>query len=442
MAPDYGGQRVRGRGWEVKVVAGQREESREEPRQRPSLRVIGGMLIDGTGAEPRPAAVGIENGEIVEISSAAHKLREGDIDATGKYIVPGLINMHEHLTYRELKGPTADAIRLGPVEATIVAVRNALNALSRGWTTVVDMGAAYNIAGTVAQMIREGALYGPRILTVCQPISVTGGHASGGGLCIQADGPEECRKAARRVLAAGADLVKVMASHDPWEMPGVEQSRPEMSPEEIRAAYAEARRWGKLATCHVMGREAIANVIEAGVNIIHHGVYLDVDLAKEMARSEITYCPTASAYCRQTMNPAFERGERWGREHEVLVEPHLKSLRVAFEAGVRMVVGTDSTGSYAEEIALLRDAGMPAMDTLVASTRYAAEALHIDDEVGTVEVGKVADLVVLERDPLEDSYALQEVAYVIREGRVYLPKHLVLERCDDKKWIPRHLGGR
>lgn len=403
--------------------------------------ITGGTLIDGTGAAAetgsgividgdRIEAVGPES-DLAVLADGAHR-----IDASGKTILPGLINMHEHLTYREVKGHPSYVSHRSAIELTVLAVRNALNGLSRGWTTVSEMASAYGIAQQLRDLINRGDMKGPRIVAAGRPICVTGGHASEAKvLCIEADGPDGCSQATRSNFKAGADFVKAMASHDPYPMPGHEQTRAEMSLEEIRAVYDEARRWGKLAMCHVMGTQAIANVLDAGVNVIHHGIYLDDALAARMANQGTYYCPTLSAYDTQTMHPAFERGEPWGRAHSVLVEPHQRSIEAAVRAGVKIVNGTDSTGSYAEEVELLRAAGMSAMDSILACTRYAAEALRLQDEIGTIEVGKVADIVLLDGDPLADPYALQKVELVVKGGVAYRPEELRFEPETSTTWV-------
>lgn len=412
------------------------------------MYVRGGTIIDGTGEAPRDGAtIEISNDRIVSCGDdGSPSLGKDDvlIDATGKWILPGLLNLHEHLTYRELVGPTFASIGREATDATIIGVRNAMNALSRGWTTVVDMGAPYGVALAVKRAIGRGEVHGPRVLAVGNPICITGGHASQArAIATEADGVDGCRRAARANLKQGADLLKAMASHDPYCMPdNGEHTRPEMSPEEIRSIFAEARRWGKLTSAHVMGTQALHNVLDENIDIVHHGVYLNEDHARRMAEAGTVFCPTLSAYDRQTMHPAFERGADWAAEHQPLVEPHEQSMAIALEHGIKTVIGTDSTGSYAEELELLRDAGMSPMETILASTRYGAEALGIAHEVGTIEAGKLADIVIVDGDPLEDPYQIQRVWKVIHDGRVYEPDALALEADNCGTWVPRHLDGR
>lgn len=386
----------------------------------------GGTLIDGTGKAPTGNAVVVVEGKRIKAVGSPADLATASfaganvIDVTGKWILPGLINMHDHLFFREIKGPTRDTRARGPFTLTFNSLRSAVVALARGWTTIRDMGSIGGLSLEVRDLVDRGDMPGPRIVACGSLISVTGGHAH--GMAIEADGPDACRRAVRTQLKAGADFVKVAASHDPYPMPGVEQTRPEMNLEEIRAVFDEGHNWGKKAGCHVMGTRAIKNVLDAGADIIDHGIYLNDALAERMARDGVVYSPTLSAYCRQTMNPRFGRGQAWADAHAVLVEPNLEAIRAAVRAGVTLVVGTDSTGLYAEEVEMLREAGVDAMGSLLACTANGAKALGLESDIGTVVAGKAADIVVLDQDPLADPYALEAVHLVLKDGAVYRPE--------------------
>jgi imidazolonepropionase-like amidohydrolase len=208
-------------------------------------------------------------------------------------------------------------------------------------------------------------------------------------------------------------------------MPGSEQTRPEVTADEIAAAFDIAHDWGKAATCHVMGATAIGRVIDAGVDIIEHGHYLTPAQAREMATRGICLTPTLSSYDVQTMHPRFARGERWKAAHETLLAGHESALTAALEAGVTLLVGTDSVGCYAEEVDLFRRAGMSAGDSLLACTAWPARALGLEREIGAVEVGRQADLVFLGSDPLADAYALEDVRLVLKDGVAYEPSQLL-----------------
>ena len=393
--------------------------------------IKGGTLIDGTGSPPAAGmAVVIEENRIKAVGREADfaSQTKGNgvnvIDAAGKWVLPGLINVHEHLMMQEVEGSPLDRMCRSVVEQSALSVRNALVALRRGWTSVRDMAATHGVSLVIRDFIAQGEIPGPRVYACGSPVCVTGGHAH--HVCVEADGADACRRAARGQLKAGADFVKVMASHDPYPMPGPEQTRAEISLDEIRAVFEEGRRWGKRTACHAMGTEAIANVLEAGVDVVDHGVYLNDELAERMARQGTILCPTLSAYDRQTMNPRFKRGEEWAKKHSVLVKPHEDSFRAAVRAGVKIVNGTDTTGDYAEELELMREGGLKPMDSILACTGTAAEALGWEDRVGTIAAGKLADIVILDGDPLANPRALELVDLVIKDGVSCRPEEITL----------------
>jgi imidazolonepropionase-like amidohydrolase len=284
------------------------------------------------------------------------------------------------------------------------------------------MGASHGISFAFRKFIEEGLIPGPRVVACGMPICVTGGHAN--GICIQADGPYEVRRAARSQLAAGADFIKVMASHDPIEIDGPEKTRPEMEPDEIRAAYDEARAHGKRTACHVMGTIAIGRVLDAGVNVISHGFYLNDELACRMAEQGVFLDPTLSSYGRQTINPRLKRGEKWSSDHMPLIPAMESAFRAAVKAKVKIVTGTDSAGRYAEDVAMMREFGLDPMESLLACTRNAADALGLGHEIGTLEAGKVADIIVLRGDPLADAYNLEKVSHVVKDGKLLTPSEI------------------
>jgi len=392
--------------------------------------ITGATIIDGTGRPPaKDSIIAIEGTQISFVGlknqlSPQLGINHTIIDATGKTVLPGLINMHDHLVFKYAIGSFSDHIRKGAPNLTLFAAKTALDTLRSGITTIRDMATKYGISIAIREAINTGRMLGPRIIACNQPICATGGHAS--EVCCIADGPEAVRRAARKQLSLGADFVKVMASHDPYEMPSEEKTRAELTQDEIRAAFDEARKWGKKTACHVMGQIALRNVIEQGVDIIDHGIYLDERLVSMMAEKHIVYSPTLSGYCCQTMNPRFERGEKWASDHQPLIEPLKRSFEIAIKAGLKIVCSTDSTGRYAEEVALMREAGMSPMDTILACTAVAAQALGMGDLIGTIEAGKKADLVLLNADPLKNPYALEEVFLVIKDGMALYPHQITL----------------
>jgi len=397
-----------------------------------SVVKCGHLFLGNGSAFLANKAIVIEDGKITEILDIGdlHNDRRYDghavVDATGKWVMPGLINVHDHLTFRDVIGNPPDVNASSPAKLGMNAARNSITALKRGWTTIRDMGTSYGIAFQYRGFIQQGLIPGPRVLACGSPICATGGHGAR-LISIEADGVGEARKAARSQLAAGADFIKVMASHDPIKTRAAEKTRAELEVDELKAVFDQAHAHGKLTGGHVMGTVAIGRVLDAGIDCISHGIYLNDDLAQRMAEQNVFFDPTLSSYGRQTLNPRLQRGEAWVNNHLVLVEPLEKAFKSAIRAGVRIVTGTDSAGRYAEDVAMMREFGLSPEASLWACTSLAAEAMGIDDIVGTIEPGKIADIVVLDNDPLKDPYALEAVSLVIQSGKAMRPSDITID---------------
>ncbi len=392
------------------------------------MLIAGATLWDGSGTGYRAdSAVEIADGRIRAVgtrSDFGSRLAADDVlDAGGRYLLPGLVNAHAHLAFMYRPGTPWTLMAGHPADLTIHSVLTAAALLAQGITTARDMGARAGVTLQVRDAIAGGRIPGPRIVACGEPISITGGH--GWQTSHEVDGPDAFRAAARLQLKEGADFVKVMASHDPWRMSGPERTRPEVTMDEMRAAFEVAHDWGRPATCHVMGSRAIARALEAGADVIEHGHYLTPALAEAMADAGVFLTPTLSSYDVQTMHPRYERGAEWKAQHETLQPAHQGAMLAAVSAGVRMLVGTDTAGCYAEEVDLLRRAGLSPEASLLACTSNPARALGLENEIGTIEPGKRADLVLLTADSLADPYALEEVELVIKDGRFYRPEELI-----------------
>lgn len=342
-----------------------------------------------------------------------------EVDANGLTILPGLINAHEHLVFRRCVRPTPEQMKASSETLLLTAVRSAVHSLCQGITTVRDMGDKYGVVSVLKKWVKEGRLSGPQILGCGSPISITGGHGSW-SVSIEADGTDEVRKIVRQQLKEGADFIKVIASHDPTpvSIQGC-YSVPEMTREEIQVALDEAHRAGKKTDAHCMGPRALANVIAADVDCIQHGMYLTDQLAASMTKKGIFLVPTMSAYQRQTLHPRWGRGSEHIRLHSYLIEPNRESTMIALQAGVAIGIGTDSLGDYVEELEILAEMGVKAIEVIRSATQVNARILGLEDRIGIIKPGMQADLLAVEGKPLEDISTIRKVKWVMKQGVLY-----------------------
>jgi imidazolonepropionase-like amidohydrolase len=388
-------------------------------------------LIDGTGREPIANAVIVVDGEKIAAVGQEGQVTQppGEvINLAGKTVLPGLLNMHEHLELRRGLGAWQEKVAQSDNWAMMRAVRNALLCLQEGVTTVRDLGSRRDLNLALKRGIEEGMIIGPRMVTCGQPLVMTGGH--GWEICTEADGPDEARKAARQQLKAGADLIKAMASggYISYIKPGQDQPwSSQLTVEEMRAAFEEAKKAGKKTTVHAHPPAAIRAAIEAGVDCIEHGVLLDKETAELMASKGIFLVPTLAESWEMA-----EHGLELGRPAWLVeaskaeLDSRLERFAYAVDAGVKIAMGTDVAGSPAREIELMAKGGLSSMEAIVAATRNGAELIDMGDQIGTIEAGKLADLTVVDGNPLEDLLDLAKVELVFKGGTLYRPQYLAM----------------
>lgn len=391
----------------------------------------GHVLAASTQWEPRRRNVVIEGGKIKAVEDNRPS-RNGArvVDVSGHTIIPGLIDLHCHLTFRRTIGPIWQMMAESQAMNTVRAVRNALTVLRQGITTIRELGAPYDVNTEIAKAIAKGLMPGPRILSAGIPLSVTGGHAK--NIVTHADGAEGFRRAARHVVSTGAKWIKVIGSHDPTHEPhdNDEWSFGEVDADELGAVVAVARKWGVKVAVHGMGSKQLALMARTGVDTIEHGVYLTEEGAEAMVDNKVTLVPTISGYLETTW-PRWRRGDDWIARHKHLSAVHMDAVPIARGAGVRVAVGTDSVGEIVHELDLLNRCGMDLAACLDAVTRVNADVLGLGDEIGDIREGLVADLVVLRTNPLERLTALREVAYVVQAGMPRKPLDIRLGSGDE-----------
>ena len=406
------------------------------------IAIHGAKLIDGRGAEPiDDAVVLIEEKEIVGIG------RQGEIeippdaevlDATGKTVMPGLIDAHVHIMTTEF-----DIQRrlITPLSFTFYeAIQNMRATLEAGVTTVRDASGA-DLGVKLA--VERGLIAGPRLVISVGALSQTGGHGDDympvgieipmyypGQPRLICDGPDQARKAVRMAIRAGADVIKIMSSGgvlSPTTEPDVAQFRMD----ELRAIVEEAHAAHKRVMSHAQSKAGILNALKAGVESIEHGIYVDDECIEVMLSQGSYLVPTLYAPLA-----VLEVAERTGRMPEYairktkqVIEVHQENVARAAEAGVKIAMGTDSGidghGRNARELTLLTKVGLSPMQTIVASTRTAAECLSLGDKTGTLETGKLADVLIVDGDPLADIEVLEDksrIEVVMKEGQIVIDR--------------------
>ncbi len=342
-------------------------------------------------------------------------------DVGGRTVIPGLVNAHVHVLLDAGPDPLASCAHEAPSYLALRAAERTEAMLRAGITTARDLGGVGHADLAVRRALQEGYIRGPRLLASGQWITMTGGH--GWRLGIEADGPDAVRHAARTQIKAGVNVVKLMATGGVLT-PGAEPGAPALTEDEMRVAVEEAHNAGRLAAAHAQGTSGIANAVRAGIDSIEHGIFLTESLSEEMARRQVFFVPTLAA-------PYFilQQGEAAGVPAEAvekvrrIIDTHRESVYMARRMGVPIVAGNDGGTPFnrhedlVTELRLLVDAGLSPMEALLAATREAARLLHLENEIGTIEPGKRADLVVLDGDPLADITAIGRVRDVVQAGR-------------------------
>ncbi len=391
-------------------------------------------LIDGRGGPPVDRGhVAVRDGKIVSAGHVdARPSADAVLDGANLTLLPGLIDAHAHLVYSGFR--SLDAIDRCSIEtATINAVGNAERVLNAGYTAIRDVGTIGNVAAAVRDAIAEGKVPGPTVVASGSIICSTGGLGdtlpphwqASHGLGKLVDGPDAIRREVRRQIRAGVDNIKLAAS-------GVEVGpyawtwMTTFSEEEIRVAVEEAHRWGRTVAVHAQSYDAVRFALRAGVDTIEHGTRMDDETIALFKRSNAILVPTLC-----TLFSVLELGSTLNllpkqREEMAVNEPlWLDSLRRAREAGVPIAAGGDignryPQGSNAREIVHLVKAGLSPMEALCAATSIASRVLKCQQQIGTLEVGKAADLLLLDGDPLANIEILLEparIALVVKDGR-------------------------
>jgi imidazolonepropionase-like amidohydrolase len=394
----------------------------------------GATVIDGTGADPAVADVVVSKGVILDVGP--HLDGDEVVDLDGRWLLPGLIDCHVHVMIS-----TINLLRTLQTPFSLAfyqAAHNLRSTLLAGVTTVRDAGGADLGVKTA---VETGLIAGPRMQIAVTILSQTGGHGDGWFSCGTevsflvphpgrphnvCDGPDEVLRTVREVIRAGADVVKLCTTGGVLS----ERDNPQASqflPAEIEVAVAEARAHRLTVMAHAQGTEGIKNAIRAGVASIEHGIYLDDEAIEMMLEAGTFLVPTLLAPIGVLDAPEGVSEASLAKARDT-VEIHKESIRRAAAAGVRIAMGTDSGviphGRNASEIVQMTEVGMSPMAAIEAATRVAAENLGEGQRLGIIAEGRVADLIALDVDPLDDIGAFADpghVTHVWQAGRPVKP---------------------
>jgi imidazolonepropionase-like amidohydrolase len=391
-----------------------------------------GTLIDGRSAAPRKdVAIRIENGRIASVGAFAPGVAGTVIDRSQDTCLPGMIDAHAHPLIKT-DDYQVDHLRRSSGYKALRGLSVVQQMLDAGWTTVRVLGDA-DVAYAhldVRTAIKEGLFIGPRITGAGHYLSITGGGGDlnflgpehqvvADGLVV--DGVVDLRKAVREEIKHGSDWIKVLASGAMMST-GNDPNRAHYSPEELGAIVEEASRLGVPVAAHAHSAAGIRAAIDAGARTIEHGTFIDDESIKLLQQKGVFLVPTlyvGDYYLNE--HPGSEAQAKLNDLTRKFRAQHVAAVGKAIKAGVKVGVGTDYVGfpvkQGVRELALLVEAGMTPMQAIQAATRVNAELLGWQDSVGTVEAGKLADIIAVPGDPLRDLSLLEKVSFVMLGGR-------------------------
>lgn len=397
-----------------------------------------GRLINGQDNRPQTeVTIVIEANRITAIRRGYEQPASGDelIDLRDKTVLPGLMDMHVHLESETNKDAYSEKFRMNDADMAFRASQFAERTLMAGFTTVRDLGGTgINIA--MRNAVARGYVTGPRIFTSGKSLATTGGHAdptNGLNRDLMGDpgpregvinGADEARKAVRQRYKDGADLIKITATGGVLSV-AKDGSGPQFTHEELRAIIETANDYGFHVAAHAHGEEGMRRAIEAGVTSIEHGTMMTDEIMELMVEKGTWLVPTLTAGRTVADSAKIE-----GYYPAVIVPKALEigpklqdTFGRAYKKGVKIAFGTDAGvfvhGINAREFELMVEAGMPPMKTIQSATIEAARLLKMENELGSVEPDKLADIIAVNGNPLDNISLLKEVVFIMKDGQVY-----------------------
>ncbi|HWW86822.1 MAG TPA: amidohydrolase family protein [Vicinamibacterales bacterium] len=417
-------------GWFASISSAQSTQSPSSPQ---TTVVKAGRLIDGRGGPPlEPAMVRLTGDRIEEVaSSLAVPTGATLVDLGNATLLPGLIDLHTHLTDRDDVHWEAALTSTTPPEAALWGARNARVTLMAGFTTCRDMGPTWPYVDVeLRKAIEAGAVPGPRMIVAGNYVSSTGGAGDARQFSIYldvpivrnlADGPEEVVKAVRTNFKNGADFIKILVTGAVLSK-GIPPGAQQYSDAEIQAAVTEANRWGRPVAAHAHGADGIKAAIRAGVRTVDHGSYLDDEAVGMLKQSRRTfYVPTLALgpYIQESAHVPESEKARGRVVDEIAVGGFKRALAANLPIGLATDAPVMPHGLNAREIEYRVSLGEPAMHAIVAATSLNAEIIGMQDRIGSVVAGKLADLIAVPGNPLTTIGVLSEVRFVMKGGVIF-----------------------
>lgn len=377
----------------------------------------------------------ITDNKITRIASSAPKQTPNLVNLEDKTCLPGLMDMHVHLDMEMNPKAYAARFSLNPADLAFRAQEYAQRTLNAGFTTVRNPGDSYNVTISLRNAINQGWVKGPRIFSAGKSLATTGGHAdptNGFNAKIMGDpGPkqgvvnsvDDAKKAVRQRYKDGADFIKITATGGVLSLAKSGQN-PQFTSDELKSVIETAKDYGMHVAAHAHGTEGMLRAVEAGITTIEHGTYMDKRVIQAMKKNGTYYVPTIIAG-----KFVAEKSKVDGffpsivRPKAAAVGPQIQgTFKKAYKAGVKIAFGTDSGvsphGENAKEFEYMVEVGMPELAAIQSATIATAELLDVADTLGTIETGKLADIIAVKGNPLEDIKSLQKVSFVMKDGEV------------------------
>jgi imidazolonepropionase-like amidohydrolase len=398
-----------------------------------------GRLIDGVSDSPRErVTIVVEEGRIRAIEEGFRAPGAGDevVDLGRGTALPGFMDMHVHLTGEQSRTSELDSVKKSEADRAYDSTVYAERTLLAGFTTVRNVGDHWNISIALKRAIDGGKVKGPRIFTAGRSIGTRGGHADAtnpfGPFLTSSDprfdtvcnGADSCREAVRQRYKDGADSIKITATGGVLSI-AKSGTAPQFTDAELDAVVSTAHDYGMKVAAHAHGAEGLKRALRSGVDSIEHGSFLDDEGIRIMKEKGTHYVPTISAgrwVHEQAQDPDYFPAIVRPKALEVGAQIS-RTFANAWKAGVTVMFGTDSGvsphGQNGKEFGYMVEAGMPVMDAIRSATIVPARYLEIDDRLGSLAAGKVADIVGVPGDPLADVRVLERVSFVMKDGVIY-----------------------